>query len=96
LKSVFLKLIAIATLNDRMIANVISGFISHPDAAPYVQLVQTAHLLGKEKRLRELHVVIAQLAVFMESPLGPGYRCSPHPPTWISVFLDFSFQWVWL
>jgi hypothetical protein len=29
-------------------------------------------------------------------PLGPGYHCSPHPPTWISVFLDFSFQWVWL
>jgi hypothetical protein len=29
-------------------------------------------------------------------PLGPDYRCSPHPPTWISVFLDFSFQWVWL
>jgi hypothetical protein len=29
-------------------------------------------------------------------PLGPGYRCSPHPPIWISVFLDFSFHWVWL
>jgi hypothetical protein len=29
-------------------------------------------------------------------PLGPGYRCSPYPPTWISVFLDFSFHWVWL
>jgi hypothetical protein len=29
-------------------------------------------------------------------PLGPGYRCSPLPPTWISVFLDFSFDWVWL
>jgi hypothetical protein len=29
-------------------------------------------------------------------PLGPGYRCSPHPPTWIAVFLDFSFHWVWL
>jgi hypothetical protein len=29
-------------------------------------------------------------------PLGPGYRYSPHPPIWISVFLDFSFHWVWL
>jgi hypothetical protein len=29
-------------------------------------------------------------------PLGPGNRCSPHPPTWISVFLDFSFHWVCL
>jgi hypothetical protein len=29
-------------------------------------------------------------------PLRPGYRYSPHPPTWISVFLDFSLQWVWL
>jgi hypothetical protein len=29
-------------------------------------------------------------------PLGPGYRCSPHLPTWILVFLDFSFHWVWL
>jgi hypothetical protein len=28
--------------------------------------------------------------------LGPGYCCSPHPPNWISVFLDFSFQWGWL
>jgi hypothetical protein len=28
--------------------------------------------------------------------LGPGYRCSTHPPTWISVFLDFSLHWVWL
>jgi hypothetical protein len=27
-------------------------------------------------------------------PLGPGYRCSPHPPTCISAFLDFSFHWV--
>jgi hypothetical protein len=29
-------------------------------------------------------------------PLGLGYRCSPHPPTWISVLIDFSFHWVWL
>jgi hypothetical protein len=32
----------------------------------------------------------------VEGPLGPGCRCSPHPPTWISVFFDFSFHWVWL
>jgi hypothetical protein len=29
-------------------------------------------------------------------PLGPVYCYSPHPLTWISVFLDFSFHWVWL
>jgi hypothetical protein len=28
--------------------------------------------------------------------LGPGCRCSLRPPTWISVFLEFSFHWVWL
>jgi hypothetical protein len=29
-------------------------------------------------------------------PLRLGYRCSLYPPTWISVFLGFSFHWVWL
>jgi hypothetical protein len=28
--------------------------------------------------------------------LGSGYGCSPHPPTLISVVLDFSFDWGWL
>jgi hypothetical protein len=28
--------------------------------------------------------------------LGSVFRCSPHPPTWISVFLVFFFHWVWL
>jgi hypothetical protein len=26
------------------------------------------------------------------SNLGPGYRCSPHPPTWISVFRQCSLR----
>jgi hypothetical protein len=29
-------------------------------------------------------------------PLGPCYRWSPHSPTWILVFLECSFHWVWL
>jgi hypothetical protein len=38
----------------------------------------------------------AEKDLSMSDCLGEGYRCSPHPPTWISVCLDFSFHWVWL
>jgi hypothetical protein len=72
-------------------------------AAPLNKNVYLTHLCGTTTTtcLRHVEKDLSMSACLLHSasnlwPLGPGYRCSPHLPTWILVFLDLSFQWVWL
>jgi hypothetical protein len=66
----------------------------YTDLLTYLLMWHYNQYLIKACWRRSLHDCLSWRTVLW--PLGPGYRCYTHPPTWISVFLDFSFQWVWL